>query len=122
METTERVVNGLTILRVRGRLAASSEDTELETFKFVLKDLIARGCVEIAINLEGVKSVDAEGLGELVHAFTRVTRRGGRLGLIAPAERMKKLLSVTRLDSVLKLFASEQEAVDSRWGHQVLSG
>ena len=121
METTERVVNGLTILRVRGRLAASPEDTDLETFNFALTDLIARGCIEIGINLEAVKLVDAEGLGELAHAFTRVTRLGGRLVLIAPAERTRKLLSVTRLDSVLKLFASEQEAVESRWGHQVLS-
>ena len=75
METTERVVNGLTILRVRGRLAASPEDTDLETFNFALTDLIARGCVDIGINLEAVKLVDAEGLGELACLHTCDTAR-----------------------------------------------
>ena len=110
--TSERVVNDLTILRLYGDLAASPEETELETFKTVLGDLLARGRLVIAINLAGTKLVDAEGLGELVSALKRAKRLGGRLALIAPAERVRKLLAVTKLDSVFKLFASEDEAID----------
>jgi anti-anti-sigma factor len=112
--TSERVVNELTILRLYGDLAASPEDTELETFKSVLGDLLARGRLVIAINLAGTKIVDAEGLGELVSGLKHTVRLGGRLALIAPGERVRKILSVTKLDSVFKLFASEQEAID-RW-------
>ena len=114
VHTSERVVNDLTILRLYGDLAASPEDTELETFKSALADLLTRGRLVIAINLAGTKLVDAEGLGELVAGFKRAKCLGGRLALIAPAERVRKLLAVTKLDSVFKLFASEQEAID-RW-------
>jgi anti-anti-sigma regulatory factor len=86
--TSERVVNDLTILRLYGDLAASPEDTELEAFKSVLTDLLTRGRLVIAINLAGAKVVDAEGLGELVAGFKRVKNLGGRLALIAPAERV----------------------------------
>ena len=114
VHTSERVVNDLTILRLYGDLAASPEDTELETFKSALADLLTRGRLVIAINLAGTKVVDAEGLGELVAGLKRAKCLGGRLALIAPAERVRKLLAVTKLDSVFKLFASEQEAID-RW-------
>jgi anti-sigma B factor antagonist len=114
VHTSERAVNGLTILRLYGDLAASVEDTELETFKLALTNLMARGRLDIAVNLAGTTVVDAEGLGELVAGFKRAKRLGGRLALIAPAERVRKLLAVTKLDSVFKLFASEQEAVE-RW-------
>ena len=114
VHTSERVVNDLTILRLYGDLAASPEDTELETFKSALADLLTRGRLVIAINLAGTKVVDAEGLGELVAGLKRAKCLGGRLALIAPADRVRKLLAVTKLDSVFKLFASEQEAID-RW-------
>ena len=114
VHTSERVVNDLTILRLYGDLAASPEDTELETFKSVLADLMGRGRLDIAINLAGTRVVDAEGLGELVSGLKRARQLGGRMALIAPAERVRKLLAVTKLDSVFKLFGSEQEAID-RW-------
>jgi anti-sigma B factor antagonist len=114
VHTSERVVNDVTILRLDGDLAASPEDSELETFKSVLTDLMARGRLDIAINLAGTRVVDAEGLGQLASAFKRARRLGGRLALIAPSERVRKLLSVTKLDSVFKLFVSEQEAIE-RW-------
>ena len=112
VHTSERVVNDLTILRLYGDLAASPEDTELETFKSALADLLTRGRLVIAINLANTKVVDAEGLGELVSGLKHAKRLGGRLALIAPAERVRKLLAVTKLDSVFKLFVSEQEAID----------
>ena len=115
--TSERDVDDLTILRLYGDLAASPEDSELETFKSVLMALINRGRRDIAINLAGTRLVDAEGLGELVSAFKRARHLGGRMALIAPAERVKKLLAVTKLDTVFRLFASEQEAIE-RWSRE----
>ncbi|HEY7447567.1 MAG TPA: STAS domain-containing protein [Vicinamibacterales bacterium] len=117
VHTSERDVDDLTILRLYGDLAASPEDTELETFKSVLGALINRGRRDIAINLAGTRLVDAEGLGELVSGLKRARHLGGRMALIAPAERVKKLLAVTKLDTVFKLFASEQEAIE-RWSRE----
>jgi len=117
VQTSERDVDDLTILRLYGDLAASPEDTELETFKSVLMALINRGRRDIAINLAGTRLVDAEGLGELVSGLKRARHLGGRMALIAPAERVRKLLAVTKLDTVFKLFASEQEAIE-RWSRE----
>jgi anti-sigma B factor antagonist len=119
VHTSERDVDDLTILRLYGDLAASPEDTELETFKSVLMALMNRGRRDIAINLAGTRLVDAEGLGELVSGLKRARHLGGRMALIAPADRVRKLLAVTKLDTVFNLFTSEQEAIErwSREGH-----
>ena len=53
---------------------------------------------------------DAEGLGELTRALRRVSGQGGRVLLIAPPGPLKRLLAVTRLDTVFTVVDSVAEA------------
>jgi stage II sporulation protein AA (anti-sigma F factor antagonist) len=51
--------------------------------------------------------VDTSGLTTLVGAYIAVRKRGGRIALLCPTARVRELLAVTRLNSFLDVFDSE---------------
>ena len=111
MNTTHLVVNTLTILRVSGRLAADPVASELEAFRRAIDDAAA-GTVDLALDLSDVEAVDSEGIGELARALGRISRRGGRMALIAPSPPVRRILLVTKLDTVFHVLPSEGAAID----------
>ena len=54
----------------------------------------------VAIDLDGVTSIDATGLGTLVSALGRAVSRGGDIVLVCHAESIRAQLSQCRLDRV----------------------
>ena len=111
MKTSHRVVDTLTILHVKGRLAAEPDARELDAFRCAIDDA-AMAAVDLAVDLSHIDSIDSEGIGELARALGRVSRRGGRLALVAPSSPVTRILAVTRLDTVFHVLTSEQEAVN----------
>jgi anti-sigma B factor antagonist len=109
VEITQKRIGGLTIMGVHG---LDADRLEAARVRSMVAALIAQGRLNVAINLASVKLMDAEVLGALIHAFTRLTGLGGSLALVAPHARVRRLLSVTRLDTVVPLFASERDAVE----------
>jgi len=67
----------------------------------------------IVLNLAGVPYLDSAGLGEVVRAYTTVSRQGGSLKLLNLTKRITDLLSITKLLTVFDTFDSEDEAVRS---------
>jgi anti-sigma B factor antagonist len=57
--------------------------------------------------------MDSAGLGEVVRAYTTVTKQGGSLKLLNLTKRITDLLSITKLLTVFDTFDSEDEAVRS---------
>jgi len=96
-------------LELTGRCVVSADETELEPFRDVLARLIAEGCLHVAANLENLRSVDARGLGEFVFAHKLLSAAGGDLLIVAPSSRIRTMLSITRLDTVLRLCQSVDE-------------
>jgi anti-sigma B factor antagonist len=80
------------------------------------RELIDQGHTRITLNLRGVSYIDSGGLGELVGCFTAVTRRGGRLRLAAPNERVSRLLSLTRINEVMEIMEAEARTTRERPG------
>ena len=65
------------------------------------------------LNLEGVPYIDSAGLGEMVRAYTTVSRQGGKLKLLNLTKRIEDLLAITKLMTVFDTFDTEAEAVKS---------
>jgi anti-sigma B factor antagonist len=74
---------------------------------------VHQGNTKILANLGQVNYVDSAGLGELVGAFTTVTRAGGKMKLLNLTTKMRDLLSITKLLTIFETFDNEQEAVKS---------
>jgi len=61
--------------------------------------------------MANVSHVDSAGLGELVAAYTTVTKAGGSMKLLNLTKRLHDLLSITKLLTIFDTFESEQDAL-----------
>jgi anti-anti-sigma factor len=64
----------------------------------------------ILLNVESVTAVDSLWLGALVQGYVSAIRRGGTVKLLHATRKLRDLLRVTKLDTVLDNFESEDVA------------
>ena len=75
--------------------------------------LIEQGQRYFVINLGNVSYLDNSGLGQLCWIYTVVRNHGGDMVLLKPTPRTRKLLNITKLDTVFKSFDYEADAIAS---------
>ena len=110
MQITERIVGGVTILDLKGKLTI---DDGAQLLKDKSESLIFQGRHQVIVNLGAVPYIDSGGLGQLVACYTTITRAGGRLTLIKINKKNHDLLSITRLVAVFETFDTELAALES---------
>jgi anti-sigma B factor antagonist len=110
MQIDQRVVGDVTILDLKGKMTLGEGD---ELLKDKVHSLLNQGQKKILLNLEEVPYIDSAGLGEIVRAYTTVSRQGGKMKLVNVTKRIEDLLSITKLLTVFDTFDAEQDAVRS---------
>jgi anti-sigma B factor antagonist len=110
MEITQRRQGKVVILDIYGAISmGESKD------KFVNKmdSLLSQQESNVLLNLSGINYVDSTGIGELVGYMSKFTQNNRHLKILKPHDRVKKLLNITKLDTVFEIFEDEEEAVKS---------
>ena len=110
MQITERQVGDVMILDLKGKITLGEGD---ELLKDKVNSIVSQGRRKIVLNLAEVPYLDSAGLGEVVRAYTTVSRQGGSLKLLNLTKRITDLLSITKLLTVFDTFEAEDEAVRS---------
>jgi anti-sigma B factor antagonist len=110
MDIKERVVDGVSVLDLSGKVVLGEGDVQV---KERIKDLLADGQRRILLNLGEVNYIDSAGLGALISAYTTVKREGGQLKLMNLTRRIQDLLAITKLITVFDTYDSEKEALNS---------
>jgi anti-sigma B factor antagonist len=110
MEITERIVGGVTILDLKGRLTI---DDGAQLLKDKSESLVFQRRDQVIVNLGGVPYIDSGGLGQLVACYTTLARAGGRLTLLNVNKRNHDLLTISKLVAVFETFDTEQTAIES---------
>ena len=110
MQITERSVGDVMVLDIKGKITLGEGDEQL---KDKVNSLVNQGQRKMVLNLAEVPYLDSAGLGEVVRAYTTVSRQGGSLKLLGLTKRITDLLSITKLLTVFETFDSEDEAVRS---------
>ena len=110
MQIEERVVGGVTILDLSGKMTLGEGD---ELLREKIASLINAGHKNMVLNLDGVPYIDSAGLGEIVRTYTTVSRQGGKLKLLNLTKRIEDLLSITKLLTVFEVYETEAEAIQS---------
>src|SRR5215510_8992974 len=110
MQIDERIVNGVTVLDLKGKITLGEGD---EALRERINQLLQKGSKKILLNLEGVPYIDSAGLGEVVRTYTTVSRQGGQLKLVNLTKRITDLLMITKLLTVFETFDTEQDALKS---------
>ena len=67
----------------------------------VLQPLLLTSGRSVLVDLSGVAFLDSTGLTCLIAAYRTARNTGARLALIAPGERVRRMLAVTGTDQVL---------------------
>ena len=95
------------VVAVRGELDASGAPG-------VASHLITAAAVYgpwVIVDLAGLDSIDAAGLGVLVRVLKRARRSGGDLPLVAPQDLVRRVLTATGLIDVFSVYPSVEQAV-----------
>ena len=110
MTLIERRIGGVTVLDLDGALTIGNGSGRLKDW---IDGLVLQGRTSVVLNLAGVRYVDSEGLGQLVGCYTTLAKTAGGLKLLHVGARTMRLLSITRLVTILETFESEDDAVGS---------
>jgi anti-sigma B factor antagonist len=110
MQIEERIVDGVTVLDLKGKITLGEGD---EALKDKINSLLMQEKKRILLNLADVPYIDSAGLGEIVRTYTTVSRQGGQLKLVNLTKRITDLLMITKLLTVFETFESESDALKS---------
>ncbi len=99
---------GIAVARVSGRLTIGRELADLSE---ALEGVLDAGWRRIVFDLDAVPYVDSAGVGELVACRRTVRERGGVLVLARPRGRVRDLLELTRIETLVPVFADVHGAV-----------
>jgi anti-sigma B factor antagonist len=88
-------------------LAASLELTELSNAIHLESD------TKVLIDLSRVSRIDSTGLGVLMGCYSHAVKNAGVLKLLSPDAPVRRVLSMTKIDSLLQTFEDEAAAIES---------
>ena len=110
MQITRRCVKSIPILDLAGRFLVST-DLDGTLLRAAVAKLVSERRVNVLVHLAQVTDIDAHGLGELAWGSTTLCRLGGRMALIAPCPWVRRLLALTKLDTIVTIYYSELDAI-----------
>ena len=108
LEITQREINGIYVLALKGRLVLGQESNGLRS---TVEDLLSGGGTKIVVNLDQVNYVDSAGLGALIEMHRKTAAKGGRLVLSNLGPNLKRALEIARLLSIFETSPTEAAAV-----------
>jgi anti-sigma B factor antagonist len=106
----ERRIGPVTVIELAGRLIVDEGDRR---FSEQIAVLVSAGNLNLLVDLRNVTYIDSGGVGALVAMYLHVFKRGGRLKLLRPTERVRRVLEITGLLSVFEVFEEQDEGVRS---------
>ena len=103
----ERVVDGVVILSLGRSLRGPGEAGLRER----IDEFAQLGRTQILIDLSELPYIDSTELGRLIRCHLSVRSAGGRVRLCNVSGQVISLLRMSRLDTVLDFYATEEEAL-----------
>jgi len=110
MKISEKSIADVVVLSLEGSLMGGPEAVSLNE---VINRLLDDKSLKLVINLEKVERVNSSGLGILIKALTTFKTNGGELKLANIKYNINNLLVMTKLNTILETFNSEEAAIKS---------
>jgi anti-sigma B factor antagonist len=76
-----------------------------------INEKINSGILKSIIDMKDVRYMNSSGIGILITIYTKFKNRNGNAVIINASEQIVKLLNMTKLNTVIKIFADEKEAL-----------
>ena len=110
LKATVREVGFVTIVDLTGLLRLGESSAVLRS---AIRELTEKQRTKILLNFQDVAEIDSAGVGEIVAAYFTVKAKEGRLKLLSPPKKMRDVLKLTQLQTVVEVYADEATAVGS---------
>ena len=95
------------VVSFQGKLMGGPDMADFHDF---LKETTDSNKKNIIVDLSKVKYVNSSGIGSLISGFTSIKNAGGELVLSGLSPKIKGVLSITKLNSIFKIYDSQEEA------------
>jgi anti-sigma B factor antagonist len=110
MKIERRKKGNITILDLKGKILVGDGIDELRES---INESIKQKETNLLLNFKDVPYLDSTGLGEVVRSYTSLKKEGGAVKIVNLTNKVKDLLSVTKLITVFETFEDEDKAVES---------
>ena len=107
MEVKVDKINGVDVVAVSGRLDASSTPV----FDEKMKEVLSKNPAKVAVSLKELEYVSSAGLRSFLAAAKEIKKSEGKLAFIEPTEAVLKVLKMSGMTTVLKIYNSLDEAL-----------
>jgi anti-anti-sigma factor len=104
---TKQLESGYALITITGRLALGGETERLNA---AVKALLQKDQRKFVLDISALDYVDSSGVGMLVASLTDVKKAGGELKLVGANPRIKRIFSMTGVDSLMQMFGTLAEA------------
>ncbi len=78
-----------------------------------LEILISKGYLHFFLDLEQVSYIDSSGLGVFLGTHSKLMKQAGYIRLVSPSEKVRYVLELTKLKSLLQIFETVEDAARS---------
>ena len=111
MHLEQRIVGDVAIVAISGEMTLKKGGDVVLPDN--VRSLIQTGHRKVLLDLADVSYVDSAGLGQLVQAHSTAKNGGASLKVFNPTARLRDLLVLTRLTTVLGMYDDEAQALAS---------
>lgn len=94
-------LNSVLFITIEGDLLGVS-DTII--FLDEINDKINSGKLKAIIDMSGIRYMNSSGIGILITVYTKFKNKGGNAVILNPNDQTLKLLNMTKLDTVIRIF------------------
>jgi len=107
MEYSFQLDSGYLVIHLSGDLIGEENGpaivSEMEGFN-------SKGNLTVIVEISNVRYINSSGIGVLITLLTKARNKGGELCLINPSESVRKLLIITKLQAIFKVFDTIDQA------------
>lgn len=110
MKIEKRKKGNVTILDLKGKILIGEG---IDDLRDAINSSIKAKEKNLILNFDQVPYLDSTGLGEVVRSYTSLKKEGGMVKIINLTQKVRDLLSVTKLITVFETFEDEDKAINS---------
>jgi anti-sigma B factor antagonist len=110
MKIEIRTIEDVQILDCSGKITLGEGTMSIRN---TVRDVLQSGAKKVILNLAEISYIDSSGVGELVSSYTTTVNKGGKLKLLKLTNKLRELLTITKLLTVFEIYDDEKEAISS---------
>lgn len=108
MRTQIELKDGGVVIRLNGNIIGIPDETEFDN---AIKKLISEKKLKLVVDLGNISYINSTGLGIILRGYISIKNAGGSFKLASLNKKLKTLLEITKLNSIIEIHDSVELAL-----------